>query len=117
MLEEVLTPLVDKLQSSNDSEERLLVLDGLQQIMAVRSNVVLPMVIPHLIQPPINIKALSLLSSVAGHALYKHLPRVIPALATCIVQRKASINKSVSRFTSVSRFMFFSFLLSLIIGR
>ena len=90
MLEEILTPLVDKLQSSADDEERMLVLDGLQQIMAVRSNVVLPMIIPHLIQPPVNIKALALLSSVAGHALYKHLPRVIPALVTSLVQNKVS---------------------------
>lgn len=90
MLEEVLTPLVDKLQSSESNDERLLVLDGLQQIMAVRSNVVLPMIIPHLITPPVNIKALSLLAPVAGHALYKHLSKIIPAIATSVVRNMVS---------------------------
>ncbi len=90
VLEEILSPLVDKLQSSENDEDRMVVLDGIQQIMAIRSNVVLPMIIPHLIQPPVNIKALSLLSSVAGHALYKHLSRVIPALVTCITQHQVS---------------------------
>ncbi len=81
---------MDRLQSSDD-EERLLVLDGLQQIMSIRSNVVLPMVIPQLIKPPVNIKALSLLSTVAGQSLYKHLPKVIPALVNCMVQHKVRV--------------------------
>ena len=78
VLEEVLTPLLEQLQEKDDDHE--IVLDGLQQVMAVKSNAVLPMIIPQLIRPPVNIKALSVLSSVAGSALNKHLPRVIPAL-------------------------------------
>lgn len=67
-----------------EGEKREIVLDGLQQVMTVKSNVVLPMIIPNLTQPPVNVRALSLLSSVAGQALYKHLPRVIPALVTSL---------------------------------
>ena len=88
VLEEILTPLLIKLGKSSDDERRDIVLDGLQQIMSVKSNVVLPMVIPQLIQTPVNVRALSVLSSVAGHALYKHLPRVIPALVSSLAKEK-----------------------------
>ena len=42
-------------------------LDGLKQVMAVKSKVVLPQLIPQLVKPPVNTKALALLSSVAGN--------------------------------------------------
>ena len=83
VLEEVLTPLLEQLQS-RDGDSKEIVLDGLQQVMAIKSNVVLPMIIPRLIAPPINSRALALLSSVAGSALYRHLPKVIPALVSSL---------------------------------
>ena len=55
-------------------------LDGLQQIMARRSRVVLPYLIPRLTTPPVNTKTLALLTAVAGEALSKHLGKVLPSL-------------------------------------
>lgn len=95
--------------SSPSSERSDVALDGLRQVMAVKSRVVLPHIVPQLIQHPVNIRALALLTSVAGNeiqwtlnlailclenlivcillflcsegeALNKHLNRIIPAL-------------------------------------
>ena len=55
-------------------------LDALQRIMQLKSRVVLPYLVPHLIQAPVNIKALSRLTLVAGDALARHLPRIIQAV-------------------------------------
>ena len=63
ILEEVLTPLLSQL---GDEESQDVVLDGLKQVMAIKSRAVLPHIVPQLIRPPVNIKALSLLCSVAG---------------------------------------------------
>lgn len=59
----MLSPLLADLSSEDRSE---IALDGLKQVMAVKSSVVLPHIIPQLVQPPVNAKALALLSSVAG---------------------------------------------------
>ena len=64
ILDEVLTPLLNDLSSAEKSE---VALDGLKQVMAVKSKVVLPQLIPQLVKPPANTKALALLSSVAGN--------------------------------------------------
>lgn len=63
ILDEVLSPLLLDLSSSERSE---VALDGLRQVMAVKSRVVLPHIVPQLVRPPVNTRALSLLSSVAG---------------------------------------------------
>eukprot|EP01097_Dermamoeba_algensis_P001224 TRINITY_DN1461_c0_g6_i1.p1 TRINITY_DN1461_c0_g6~~TRINITY_DN1461_c0_g6_i1.p1 ORF type:complete len:664 (-),score=207.03 TRINITY_DN1461_c0_g6_i1:124-2115(-) len=58
-------------------------LDGLRQIVAVRSTSVLPFLIPKLISNPITVsqaKALASLADVAGRALYYQLSNLIPAL-------------------------------------
>ena len=94
-MDEVLSPLLLDL-SAPSSEQSEVALDGLKQVMAVKSRVVLPHIVPQLIQPPVNIRALALLTSVAGvwvtfnillinllfagEALNKHLNRIIPAL-------------------------------------
>lgn len=59
-------------------------MDGLRQVMAIKSRVVLPYLVPQLTAPPPNTKALSILSSVAGEALNKYLPRILPALQTAL---------------------------------
>lgn len=88
MLDEVLTPLMGQLLEGDEEgghqSRREVVLDGLRHVMAVKSNVVLPVMIPQLIQPPINTRALALLSSVAGPALHHHLSKVIPALVSSL---------------------------------
>ncbi len=64
ILDEILTPLLSDLSIPSKCD---LALDGLKQVMAVKSSVVLPHIVPQLVQPPVNTKALSLLSSVAGN--------------------------------------------------
>ena len=64
ILDEVLSPLLLDLSREDRSE---IALDGLKQVMAVKSRVVLPHIIPQLVRPPVNTKALALLSSVAGN--------------------------------------------------
>ncbi|KAH8265099.1 hypothetical protein KR026_010349, partial [Drosophila bipectinata] len=55
-------------------------LDGLRQVMSIKSRVVLPYLVPQLTCPPVNTKALSILVSVAGDALTKFLPKILSAL-------------------------------------
>ena len=83
ILDEVLTPLLNDVASQRSE----VALDGLKQVapylspnpllppaglslplqvMAVKSRVVLPHIIPQLVKPPVNARALALLSSVAG---------------------------------------------------
>ena len=81
MLDEVLKPLVEQLGSQLNSD---LALDALRQVVSVKGKVVLPYLIPQLVQPPVNTRALALLSSVAGEALNKHLDRIIPALTASL---------------------------------
>jgi HEAT repeat protein len=83
ILDEVLTPLLNDLSSSSQRSE--VALDGLKQVMTVKSRVVLPHIIPQLVKPPVNARALALLSSVAGEALHSHLHRIIPALISSLV--------------------------------
>ncbi|KAK7475223.1 hypothetical protein BaRGS_00033527, partial [Batillaria attramentaria] len=65
-------------------------LDGLQQVMSVKSRVVLPYLIPQLTAPPVNTKALSLLTSVAGDALTKHLGKILPALLSSLSSKRGT---------------------------
>lgn len=77
----MLKPLVEKLGSQQHSD---LALDALRQVVSVKGKVVLPYLIPQLVMPPVNTRALALLSSVAGEALNKHLDRIIPALTASL---------------------------------
>ncbi|CAG9808270.1 unnamed protein product [Chironomus riparius] len=54
-------------------------LDGLKQIMAIKSRVVLPYLVPQLTAPPVNTKALSILCE-AGEGLTKYLPKILPSI-------------------------------------
>ena len=76
-VDEILPALLDKLDDLTIGDY---VLDGLKQILTVKSNAVLPYLIPQLTKSPINIRALSFLSSVAGDSLTKHLFKILPAL-------------------------------------
>merc|ERR1719180_463507 len=61
-------------------------LDGLRQVMAIKSRAVLPYLIPQLTASPVNTKALSILASVAGEALNRHLAKILPALLTSLAE-------------------------------
>ena len=55
-------------------------MNGLGQVLLVKSKAVMPYLIPQLTAPPVNTKALAILSSVAGESLSRHLHRILPAL-------------------------------------
>ena len=65
-------------------------LDGLKQVMTVKSREVLPYLVPKLITPPVNTRALSFLSVVAGDSLTKHLPKILPALLMSLSGKSGS---------------------------
>ncbi|RWS09505.1 Translational activator GCN1-like protein [Dinothrombium tinctorium] len=76
-LEDILPQLLNQLGDPVTGEYTL---DGLRQVMAIKSRVVLPYLVPQLTAPPVNTRALSLLSTVAGESLSKHLTKILPAL-------------------------------------
>lgn len=69
-------------------------LDGLRQVMAIKSRVVLPYLVPQLTATPVNTKALSILASVAGEALTKYLPKILPALMSALSAAQGSVNET-----------------------
>lgn len=82
--DELLPNLLNMLETE-DSENALL---ALQDIMATRSDVIFPILIPKLLTPPIDVfkvKALSALASVAGQALYGRLPSIINTLLQAVI--------------------------------
>ncbi|XP_074594678.1 lethal (3) 80Fj [Brevipalpus obovatus] len=76
-LDEIMPPLLKQL---NDPVLGEFTLDGLKQVMAIKSRVVLPYLVPQLTQPPVNTRALALLATVAGESLSRHLGKILPAL-------------------------------------
>nr|XP_022338883.1 eIF-2-alpha kinase activator GCN1-like [Crassostrea virginica] len=80
-LDEILPELLKQL---DDDEKADSALDGLKQVMTVKSRVVLPYLVPQLTASPVNTRALSFLSSVAGDALTKHLSKILPALLSAL---------------------------------
>lgn len=80
-LDDILPFMLEALNDPDDGENAL---DGLRQVMAIKSRVVLPYLIPHLTAPPVNTKALSVLASVAGDALARHFNRLLPALLAAV---------------------------------
>ncbi|CAG8564220.1 8388_t:CDS:10, partial [Diversispora eburnea] len=79
-IDEILPTLLNSLQSGDDSAYAL---EALKELMAVRANVVFPVLIPNLISVPIsafNARALASLVTVAGSALNKRLSNILSAL-------------------------------------
>jgi HEAT repeat protein len=82
-LDEVVLYLFEEMKknekTNNDLSERAL--DALRQIMIVKSRALLPFLIPHLTQPPVNIHALcKLCCSASIEVLSKHLSRILTTL-------------------------------------
>lgn len=82
-LDDILPAMLHQLGSSDPALAES-TLDGLRQVMAIKSRVVLPYLIPQLTAPPVNTKALSMLACVAGEALTKYLPKILPALLAAL---------------------------------
>ncbi|XP_051176736.1 eIF-2-alpha kinase activator GCN1 [Leptopilina boulardi] len=91
-LDDILPTMLVQLNSSNQ-EEAENTLDGLRQVMAIKSRVVLPYLVPQLTSPPVNTKALSILVSVAGEALTRFLHKILPALLTALSSSQGTANE------------------------
>ncbi len=75
--------IIPALLSRINSEKNGFALEGLKEIMAVRGNVVFPVLIPNLLTRPVtqlNAQVLGALISVAGSALNRRLDSIIPVL-------------------------------------
>lgn len=83
-LEDILPFLLKQLDDEKVSE---FALDGLKQVMAVKSRVVLPYLVPKLTTPPVNTRVLAFLSSVAGDALTRHLGVILPAVMLALKEK------------------------------
>ncbi|XP_053444213.1 eIF-2-alpha kinase activator GCN1 isoform X1 [Nycticebus coucang] len=83
-LEDILPFLLKQLEDEEVSE---FALDGLKQVMAIKSRVVLPYLVPKLTTPPVNTRVLAFLSSVAGDALTRHLGVILPAVMLALKER------------------------------
>jgi hypothetical protein len=78
-IDEIIPPLLKAMKDDTSGYA----LDGLKEIMAIRSNVVFPVLIPTLLAPPIgifNAQALSSLITIAGGALKRRLGVILKAL-------------------------------------
>jgi len=91
-LDDILPSMLEQLSDPSLHENTL---DGLRQIMAIKSRAVLPYLIPQLTASPVNTKALSILASVAGEALNKHLARILPALLTSLAESHSTPEETV----------------------
>ncbi|KAG7480586.1 hypothetical protein MATL_G00057810 [Megalops atlanticus] len=80
-LDDILPALLRQLE---DEETAEFALDGLKQVMAVKSRSVLPYLVPKLTAPPVNTRVLAFLSAVAGDALTRHLGVILPALLSSL---------------------------------
>lgn len=91
-LDDILPAMLTQLNSPDPAEAEN-TLDGLRQVMAIKSRVVLPYLVPQLTTPPVNTKALSILASVAGEALTRFLHKILPALLTALSSAQGSPNE------------------------
>lgn len=87
-LDDILPAMMDGLQDPDPAVADA-TLDGLTQIMALKSRAVLPYLVPVLTAGGaggggVDTRALSALAAAAGPALARHLPRVLPALLLAI---------------------------------
>ncbi|MCO5572014.1 hypothetical protein L7F22_025765 [Adiantum nelumboides] len=79
-VDEIVPNLLNALEKEETSETAL---DGLKQILSVRTAAVLPHILPKLVKPPLtslNAHALGALAEVAGTGLNSHLATVLPPL-------------------------------------
>lgn len=67
-------------------------LDELREVMAIKSRVILPYLVPQLTSKPFNTKAL--LASVAGEELTKYLLKILPALLSTLAGAKGTPDES-----------------------
>ncbi|XP_077016110.1 stalled ribosome sensor GCN1 [Tamandua tetradactyla] len=91
-LEDILPFLLKQLEDEKVSE---FALDGLKQVMAIKSRVVLPYLVPKLTTPPVNTRVLAFLSSVAGDALTRHLGVILPAVMLALKEKLGTLDEQL----------------------
>src|SRR5688572_26787699 len=62
----------------------------------------MPYVIPHLLNPPINLKALAILSSVSGEATSRHLSKILPTLIEFLSTTSDQPNREQVRLLQIT---------------
>lgn len=88
------------LRALEDDETSATALDGLKQILSVRTAAVLPHILPKLVQPPLssfNAHALGALAEVAGPGLNSHIGTVLPALILAMDDEDADVQNSARK--------------------
>ncbi|GJN23498.1 hypothetical protein PR202_gb11149 [Eleusine coracana subsp. coracana] len=88
------------LRALEDDDTSTTALDGLKQILSVRTAAVLPHILPKLVQPPLssfNAHALGALAEVAGPGLNSHIGMVLPALIVAMDDEDADIQISARK--------------------
>ncbi|XP_014362251.2 eIF-2-alpha kinase activator GCN1 isoform X1 [Papilio machaon] len=96
-LDDILPPMLAQLHDA-DQQRADAALDGLKQIMAIKSRAVLPYLIPVLTGTGsgpgagggADTRALSALAAAAGSSLSRYLPRVLPALLAALLAARGS---------------------------
>ncbi|EGG22499.1 HEAT repeat-containing protein [Cavenderia fasciculata] len=99
---EILPPLI-QLLDSRDPIVASNALDGLRQIVLVKSSIVLPFVIPKLLAKPIstsNVQALSALASDASQGLFNHLPTIVSTLIEAFTSEHIANKKEIKEAAS-----------------
>ncbi|CAI7810608.1 unnamed protein product [Closterium sp. NIES-54] len=87
------------LHSLEDPRTSAMALDGLKQILSVRTTVVLPHILPKLVKPPLTefkAHALGALAEVAGAGMCVHLATVLPPLLNEMGQMEESPLRSMA---------------------
>ncbi|EDQ88831.1 uncharacterized protein MONBRDRAFT_8718 [Monosiga brevicollis MX1] len=101
VIEDILPVLLNQLSGSNSADDAL---DGLRRAMATRSKVVLPFLVPRLLEPPItafNAKALAQLTTVAGHALNYQLSLILTTLMAASVKAEGAEKSAIRDAASI----------------
>ncbi|NXK45456.1 GCN1 kinase, partial [Chauna torquata] len=96
-LEDILPFLLKQLDNEETSD---FAVDGLKQVMAVKSRVVLPYLVPKLTTPPVNTRVLAFLSSVAGDALTRHLSVILPAMMSALKEKLGTSEEQLASSTA-----------------
>lgn len=90
-IDEIVPTLLHALEDDQTSDTAL---DGLKQILSVRTTAVLPHILPKLVHPPLtafNAHALGALADVAGPGLDFHLSTILPPLLTAMADTNEDV--------------------------
>nr|CAD1820930.1 unnamed protein product [Ananas comosus var. bracteatus] len=96
-IDEIVPTLLHALEDDETSDTAL---DGLKQILSVRTAAVLPHILPKLVQPPLtafNAHALGALAEVAGPGLNSHVGTVLPALLLAMDDEDVDVKSAAKK--------------------